>query len=146
MATEKVFSLAAFCAYSNSCFNNTTGTTPTIQTAFKADLKKAIAHAGYPSKDEIGVVDEINDFDMSNTMSKVPEIISGFMRDEKRAFDIPAANDNTCPASIKVVAVDDKVKTGIIQMGDKKGETYESKIKAHEELSVKNRRDAFKEK
>lgn len=29
-------------------------------------------------------------------------------------------------------------------LGDKKGQTYKSTIKAHEEVSVKNRRDKFK--
>lgn len=142
--TNKVFSLAAFTAYGNSCINNATGNTAPIQQAFKADLKKAIAHAGYPSKDEIGVIDEINDFEMTNTLSKVPEMVSGFMKDEQRAFDIPAADSNTCAASIKVIAVPEKTKTGEIQLGDRKGETYTSTTAAHEEISVKNRRDPFK--
>jgi hypothetical protein len=142
--TNKNFSYAAFVAYGNSCINNTSGKTPEIQKAFKTDLKKAIAHAGYPTKDEIDVIDEINDFDMSATLQTVPEIISGFMRDTGRSFDIPAATDNTCPASIKVVAVPEKTKEGIIMLGDRKGETYKSTIKAHEELSVKNHRGSFK--
>lgn len=144
MATNKGFSFASFVAYGNSCINNASGKTPEIQTAFKTDLKKAIAHAGYPSKDEIGVIDEINDFDMSATMQKIPEIVSGYMKNEQRSFDIPAADDNTCPATIKVVAVDEKVKEGTIAFGDKKGETYKSTVAAHEEVSVKNRRDKFK--
>lgn len=142
--TNKSFSYASFVAYGNSCINNTTGNTSEIQSAFKTDLKKAIAHAGYPSKDEIGVIDEINDFDMSATMSKIPDIVSGYMHDEQRSFNIPAANDNTCPATIKVVAVDEKVKEGTIAFGDKKGETYKTTIAAHEELSIKNNREAFK--
>lgn len=146
MATNKVFSFASFVEYGNGCINNVSGKTPEIQTAFKTDLKKAIAHAGYPSKDEIGIIDEINDFDMSATMSKIPEIVSGYMRDEERSFDIPAANDNTCAASIKVVEVPEKVKEGTIMLGDRKGETYKSVIGAHEEISVKNRRDKFKKK
>lgn len=144
MATSKLFSFAAWVDYGNSCINNTTGNTPGIQEAFKADLKKAIAHAGYPTKEEIGVVDTINDFDMSATLSKVPEMVAGFMKDEKRAFDIPAADENTCAASIKVVAVNEKTKEGTIMLGDRKGETYKSTIAAHEEIAVKNRRDPFK--
>lgn len=144
MATGKPFSFASFVEYGNACFNNTTGNTPEIQTAFKQDIKKAIAHAGYPSKDEIGIVDEINDFDMSGTLSAIPEIVSGYMKNEGRAFNIPAADDNTCAASINVVAVEEKVKTGTIQMGDKKGEEYTSTIGAHEELKVKNNRKPFK--
>lgn len=142
--TNKVFSLAAFTAFGNAAINNARGTTPAIQTAFKADLKKAIAHAGYPTKEEINVIDEINDFEMTNTLAKVPELVSTFMKEEQRGFDIPAADENTCPATIKVVAVEEKTKEGTIMLGDRKGETYTSTIAAHEEISVKNRRDAFK--
>ena len=143
MATTKGFSFAAFVEYGNKCINNQ-GTSVPMQDAFKKDLKKAIAHAGYPSKDEIGVVDEINDFELTNTLAQVPALVSGFMKDEQRSFDIPAADENTTPATIKVVAVDEKTKTGTIMLGDKKGEQYSSTIAAHEELSVKNRRDSFK--
>jgi hypothetical protein len=144
MATTKGFSLASFVEYGNRCINNANNSTPVMQEAFKKDLKKAIAHAGYPSKDEIGVVDEINDFELTNTLAQVPTLVSSFMKDEQRAFDLPAVDPNTCPASIKVVAVDEKTKTGTIMLGDKKGEQYTSTVAAHEELSVKNRRDAFK--
>lgn len=142
--TNKGFSLAAFVEYGNNCFNNTTGNTPTMQTAFKSDLKKAIAHAGYPSKDEIGVIDEINDFDMSNTLSKVPELVSGYMKDEGRAFQIPAADDNTCSATINVVGVDEKVKKGTLNFGENAGKEYTSTTLAHEELTVSNNRKPFK--
>lgn len=144
MATSKGFSFASFVEYGNRCINNATGNTPAMQEAFKKDLKKAIAHAGYPSKDEIGVVDEINDFELTNTLSQVPALVSGFMHDEQRSFDLPAPDGNTTPATIKVVAVEEKTKTGTIMLGDKKGEQYTSTIAAHEELSVKNRRDSFK--
>ena len=144
MATSKVFSLAAFVEYGNKCINNANNATPVMQDAFKKDLKKAIAHAGYPSKDEIGVVDEINDFELTNTLAQVPTLVSSFMRDEQRSFDLPAVDPNTCPASIKVVAVEEKTKTGTIKIGDTKGQEYSSTVAAHEEISVKNRRDAFK--
>lgn len=142
--TTKGFSLAAFTAFGNAAINNSRGTTPQIQTAFKADLKKAIAHAGYPQKDEINIIDEINDFEMTNTLAQVPTLVSTFMKEEQRSFDIPAADENTCPATIKVVAVEEKTKEGTIMLGDRKGETYKSTIAAHEEISVKNRKDAFK--
>lgn len=142
--TNKGFSMSVFIAFGNGCINNVNGNTPDIQSAFKTDLKKAIAHAGYPSKDEIGIVDEINDFSMDNTLGAIPDMVSKFMHDEQRSFDIPAADDNTCPATIKVVAVDEKTKTGPIMFGDKKGEQYTSTVAAHEEVSVKNRRDKFK--
>lgn len=144
MSTSKGFSFASFVAYGNGAINNASGNTPDIQCAFKSDLKKAIAHAGYPTKAEISIIDDINDFDMSATISKVPELVSGFMKTEGRSFDIPAADKNTCAATIKVVAVDEKVKTGTIQFGDNAGKEYKSVIAPHEELSVKNRRDPFK--
>lgn len=146
MATNKTFSFASFVEYGNACINNTTGNTPEIQTAFKTDLKKAIAHAGYPTKEEINIIDEINDFDMSATMQKVPELISGYMKDEQRSFDIPAGNDNTCAASIKVIAVEEKTKTGVNQLGPNAGSEYSSTTLAHEELQIKNRRGPFKKK
>lgn len=142
--TNKGFSLAAWVAYGNGCINNVSGNTPEIQTAFKSDLKKAIAHAGYPNKDEIGIIDEINDFDMSATLSTIPEMVSGYMANEQRAFDIPAPNDNTCAATLKIVEVPETTKTGTITFGTNKGQTYESTVVAHEELKVKNRRDPFK--
>jgi hypothetical protein len=136
----KVFSLASFVAYGNSCLNQV----PDMQTAFKSDLKRAIAHAGYPSKDEIGIVDGINDFDFSATLSQVPALVSGYMKKEDRAFDLPAADGKTCPASIKIVSVEEKTKEGTIMLGDNKGGTYKTTIAAHDEVSVKNRRDRFK--
>lgn len=146
MATTKPFSFAAFVEYGNSCINNTTGNTPEIQTAFKQDLKKAIAHAGYPSKEEIGIVDEINDFDMSATLQTVPQIISGFMRDEERAFDIPAADENTAPASIGIKSVPEEVKEGTLAFGKDAGSKYRTKVEAHDEPTLKVRRDKFKSK
>lgn len=143
MATSKGWSLAAFCQYGNECIN---GKNKEMQSAFKSDLKKAIAHAGYPNKDEIGVIDEINDFDMSATLAKVPELVSGFMHDEQRSFAIPAADKKTAPATLRVEAVDKKVKTGIIMMeGPKKGQEYKSVTKAHEEVKVKSNTKDFKE-
>ena len=144
MATSNSFSFGAWMNYCDSSINNTTGTTPAVQEAYKKDLKKAIAHAGYPSKDEIGVIDQINDFTMDNLAAEIPNMVSGFMKDTGRSFNIPAADDNTCAASIKVVAVDEKTKEGTIMFGDKKGESYTSTTSAHEELTVKNNRTPFK--
>lgn len=143
MATSKGFSMAAFIQYGNNKINNVSGQDADIQTAFKTDLKKAIAHAGYPQKDEIGIIDEINDFDMSNTLEKVPDIISGFMHDEQRKFDIPAADDKTCPATIEVVHVDEETKEGVSKLGGVE-KPWKTTVAAHDELKVKNRRDSFK--
>ena len=140
MATNKVFSFAAFANYSNS----TATPASNFQHAFVQDAKKFYAKAGYPSKDEIGILDEMTP-DVTNTVSQIPELITGFMHDEERSFDLPAADDKTAPATIKVVKVPEKTKEGIIQMeGPKKGQKYKTVIKAHEEPSLKVKREAFK--
>ena len=138
--TTKGFSFAAFANYGNS----TATPAANLQHAFVQDAKKFYAKAGYPSKDEIGILDEMVP-DVTNTVSQIPELITGFMHDEERSFDLPAADDKTAPATIKVVKVPEKVKEGIIQMeGPKKGQKYKTTIKAHEEPKLKIKRDAFK--
>ena len=143
---SKQFSYAALRDYGNACFNNATGKTPHIQEAFRTDLKKAILKAGCPSKEEIGIIDTITDFDMSETLRVMPEIVVGFMRDEDRAFELPAADKKTAPASIRIADVEEKTHEGVIMLGDKKGETYTSTTKAHREYKIKSRTDAFKTK
>ena len=133
MATNKVASKPAWVAYSNE----------KLQNAARADFKKNAAKLGYPSKDEIGIVDE-STLDISNTLAAIPETVSGYMHDEKRAFDLPAPDKKTAPATLKVVAVPKKTKTGTVQMGPNKGGTYTSTIAAHEEVKVKSRNKDFK--
>lgn len=142
MSTKSSFSFSSFTKYGNECINSKTD----IGDAFKTDLKKAIAHAGYPSKDEIGIVDEINDFDMSATIATIPSMVAGYMKSTDRGFDIPAADNKTCAASVKVASIPDKEKTFTIMLGNKKGEQGTSFISAHDEYTVKNRRDPFKKK
>ena len=123
MATTKGFSFAAFANYGNS----TATPAANFQHAFVQDAKKFYAKAGYPSKDEIGILDEMTP-DVTNTVSQIPELVV-----------------ETAPATIKVVKVPEKVKEGIIQMeGPKKGQKYKTVTKAHEEPSLKIKRDAFK--
>ena len=143
MATNQMFSMAAFVKYGNGKINNVSGKDMEIQTAFKSDLKKAIAHAGYPSKDEIGIVDEINDFDLSNTLEKVPEIVSSFMSDTGRKFDLPAPDNKTCPATISVVHVPEETKEGVSVLGGEK-KKWKSTIAAHDAVKVKNNTKSFK--
>lgn len=140
MATNKSFSFAAFASYGNSSANAAT----TFQNAFVTDAKKFYAKAGYPSKDEIGILDEIKP-DVTNTTAAIPELVSGFMHDEQRKFDLPAPDDKTSPATISVKSVDKKVKEGVISIeGPNKGKTYKTTIAAHEEVAVKNNNKAFK--
>ena len=140
MATTQGFSFAAFANYGNS----TAAPASNFQHAFVQDAKKFYAKAGYPSKDEIGILDEMTP-DVTNTVSQIPELVSGFMHDEERAFDLPAADDKTAPATIKVVKVPEKVTEGVVTIdGPNKGQKWKSTVKAHEEPKLKIKRDAFK--
>lgn len=142
----KPFSYAAFVAYGNACINNANGKNQELQEAFRTDLKKNIAKAGYPSKDEIGIIDTINDFEMSATLKAMPSVITHFMSDEDRAFELPAVDDKTAPGSLRIASVEEKTREGVIMLGEHKGETYVSTTGAHDEYRVKSNTDAFKKK
>jgi len=133
MATNKLASTPAWVAYGNA----------KIQAAARADFKKNAAKMGYPGKDEIGIVDETT-LDISNTLAAIPETISAYMHDEKRAFALPAPDKKTAPATLKVVAVEQKTTTGVQTFGPNKGKSYSSTVKAHEEVKVSNNRKDFK--
>ena len=135
----KVFSFAALVAYGKSSATPASN----FQNAFKEDAKKFYAKAGYPSKDEIGILDEMTP-DVTNTVSQIPEFVAGFMHDEDRAFNIPAADDNTAPATISFKKVPEKSASGVVTIGPSAGQKWESTIKAHSELKLKVNRDAFK--
>lgn len=139
MATKKVFSFAALANYGNS----TAAPATNFQHAFVQDAKKFYAKAGYPGKDEIGILDEIQP-DVTNTTSAIPALVSGFMHDEQRAFDLPAPDNNTAPATIKVVKVEEKTSEGVQTIGPNAGQKWKSTVKAHEEPKLKVKRDAFK--
>lgn len=141
MATDKTFSMSAFVKYGNECINNQKSG---IHDAFVKDFKTNLKRMGNPGPSEMGIVDQYKDWDMSNTLAEVPNLVSGFMHDEKRSFNIPAADKNTAPATLKVVAVDKKVDEGTIQFGENKGKPYKTVTAAHEEIKVKSNRDAFK--
>ena len=140
MATSKSFSFAALAQYCNSSAESAT----TFKDAFKQDAKKFYAKAGYPSKDEIDILDEI-DPDLTNTSSAIPQLVSGFMKDEQRSFDLPALDDNTAPATISVVHVEEKTTEGVVTIeGPNKGEKWTSTIAEHDEPKLKVRRNKFK--
>lgn len=140
-----IFSMSAFVTYGNNAINNTKGKSSNIQEAFRADLKKNIALAGYPTKDEIGIIDTIDNFTMENTLKHVPQIIAEYMRDENRKFNIPAPDGSCTEATLEIVHKETKTSSGVSKMGgvDK---PWESTIKEHDEYSVSNRRDPFKVK
>lgn len=140
MATNKTFSFAALANYGNS----TATSAENFQKAFVTDAKKFYAKAGYPSKDEIGILDDMKP-DVSNTVSAIPELVSGFMHDERRSFDLPAPDDNTAPATLTVVHVEEKTSEGVVTIdGPNKGQKWTSTVGEHEEIKVKNRRNKFK--
>ncbi len=140
MATNKTFSVAALANYGNSSATSAEN----FQKAFVSDAKKFYAKAGYPSKDEIGILDDMKP-DVSNTVSAIPELVSGFMHDEQRSFDLPAPDDNTAPATLTVVHVDEKTTEGVVTIdGPNKGQKWTSTVGEHEEIKVKNRRNKFK--
>ena len=143
MSSVKGFSMSAFVEYANGKLNNVSGKDMEMQTAFKTDLKKAIAHAVYPSMDEIGIIDEINDFDMSNTLECVPALVSDFMADTGRKFDLPAPDKKTCPATIYTQHVPEETKTGVSKLGGVE-KPWTSTIAAHDIIKVKNHTKAFK--
>ena len=141
MATNKKFSFGALANYGNS----TAPAATNFQKAFVTDCKKFVAKCGYPSKDEIGIMDEkVSEVDVTNTVTQIPQLISGFMKDEQRSFDLPAPDDNTAPATIKVVAVEEKTTEGVQTMGPNAGEKWTSTIGAHEEPKLKVNRTQFK--
>lgn len=137
MATNKVASKPAWVQY----FNNKDNTE--LQNAFRADFKANAKKLGYPNKDEISVVDNAV-LDMSHTAGVIGGAISGYMASTHRAFDLPAPNAKTAPATLKVAAIPEKTKTGTIMLGDKKGQSYTSTVKAHEEVKVKSHNKDFK--
>lgn len=143
MSSVKGFSMAAFIEYGNGKLNNVSGKDMEIQQAFKADLKRNIAKAGYPSKDEIGIIDEINDFDMSNTLECVPQIVSDYMADTGRKFDLPAPDKKTCPATIYTRHVPEETKTGVSKLGGVE-KPWTSTVLAHDVVKVKNHTKGFK--
>lgn len=133
MATNKVPSKPAFIAYGEA----------KMQEALRADFKANIAKMGYPSKDEIGIVDSTQ-LTAANTLAAVPGVISSYMRDEARAFALPAPDEKTAPANLKLVDIDKKVSTGTMTFGPKKGESYETVVDAHTEFKVSSNRGDFK--
>ena len=146
MVTTGTHSLAALAEWGNNAFNNVNGTTPELQDAFRRTLKAGIKKANYPSCEaELAIIDEINDFDVTPIAEQLPNAMSKYMAETGPAVNLPAPGANTAPATLKLVHKYETVNTGIIQMGDKKGQPYESKVAAHDEFKVKSNNKAFKD-
>ena len=145
MITTKGHSIAAICDWTNRAVNNKGGDTAEIQTAFRDTLKKGIKRAGYPScEEELGIIDTINDFDVTPMAEQLPNMVMKYMQDESRAINLPAPDGNTAPATLRMVHKEEKTREGIIQMGDKKGDKYTSTTAAHDEYSLKQHTENFK--
>lgn len=141
----KQWAYAAWCNYFNSCANNTTGNTPEVQDAFHVVLKKAIKKVQFPrDENELGIIDTVNDFDLSPLARQIPGLVTGFMHDEDRAFELPAVDGKTAPGSLRIAEIPEKTREGVIMLGDRKGETYTSTTGEHNEYKVKSNTDAFR--
>lgn len=145
MITTGNHSLAALAEWGNQAVNNVNGTTPELQQAFRQTLKAGIKKANYPSCEaELAIIDEITDFDVTPLAEQLPSAVAKYMSETGRALNLPAVDENSAPATLKLIHKDETVNTGIIQMGDKKGESYESTILAHDEYKLKSNNKQFK--
>lgn len=135
-----VFSLSNFVNYVNDQVNKTEAD---LGAAFRKDVKEAIKLCGYPTKEEIDIVDTIEGLKMTNTAEQIPMLVGKYMVDEDRDFEIPAVDDQTCGAAIVRVHKDDVTKTGTSNMNGVEKE-WTSTVVAHNEYFVKNRRKPFK--
>jgi len=143
--TDKAFSKAVWGGYLNKIANNVDNHHDEDQAAVRTFVEKTIRKMGCPNQDEVhDVVQNFKDFDLTPLAERIPAWVGGVMAEERMAFNIPAANANTAPATIKVRAVDKKVKEGTIMFGENKGKPYKSEVEAHEEVFVKNFTKAFK--
>ena len=143
--TDKSFSAAVWAEYLSKCANNADKKHSEDQAAVQSFVEKTIAKLGYPNKDEVhDVVKNFKDFDLTPIADRIPTMVSGFMHDEKRSFDLPSVDPSTAKAKIGVRAVDEKVNEGIIQFGENKGKPYKSVTAAHEEIYVRNNTKIFK--
>ena len=135
--TQKGVSFAAFVNFGNKELNEK----PEFKQAVHKDMKKMLK--GVIPDNEMGVIDTV-EVDLSNTLEVIPQLVSDFMDKESRAFNIPAPNANTTPATIKIVDKEKETKTGTIQFGANAGKPYTTEIAAHSEFTIKNNRDDFK--
>ena len=134
MATEKQWSISDFINYGNS----------RLQDAAKADWERNFKKMNYPNKDEYKEILDSTEMDISATLEAMPETIGGFVSETGRPFNIPAPNDTTSSASIRIKDVEEKESEGTIQFGENKGQTWHAKTLAHSEFAVKNNSKKFK--
>ena len=115
MATSKTFSFAGFVEYGNKLLNND----QEFSEAVRKDIKKTVR--GIMNEEELGMIDTC-EISMDNTLALVPKMVSKFMSEEDRAFTLPAPNDKTTSATLKLVDKEAETKTGTIQFGPNAGQ------------------------
>jgi hypothetical protein len=133
-------SMAAFVAYTNAKVNEGGST---LNEAFKKSFIKTVEVNNLIPKEERGILENI-EFDATAIAEAIPQHIAEYMRDEDRAFELPAPDERTCSATLKLVAKEKETKSGTIQFGPNAGQEYTTTIDDHTEYAVKNRRDKFK--
>jgi hypothetical protein len=104
MATSKGFSLAAFANYSNS----TAAPATNFQHAFVQDAKKFYAKAGYPSKDEIGILDEV----LKDVADEVGELKEKTIEPLDGSIVIPPVTGNTTYIGVNIDSEDKHIVLG----------------------------------
>ena len=145
MATDKSFSAASWAEYNNKRANSIDKKNTAYREGVTTFLEKTIKDLGYPNKDEAhDVIHSYKNYDVSPIVENIPETISGYMHDEGRTFNLPAADAKSAACKIGVRSVDKKVKEGIIQFGENKGKPYKTEIAPHSEYFVKNFAKCFK--
>ncbi len=135
--------MSAFIEYGNAAINETKNNkNAELMNAFRADLKKNIAVCGYPSKDEIGIVDETNNLSWDNTLKQLPALASNFMNDTGRKFNLPSPDDNCTSATIEIKSKGEKTRTGTSKLGGTEKQ-WTKTIAEHNEFKVSNNTKGF---
>ena len=133
-------SMSAFVEYTNRKANEKGSA---LNEAFKASFAKTVERNNLIPKDERGILDNI-EYVTDPIAEVMCQHIAEYMRDEDRAFEIPAPDERTASATLKLVAKEKETKTGKIMFGPNAGQEYETVIADHNEFAIKNRRDKFK--
>jgi hypothetical protein len=142
--TDKSFSSSAFAEHVNKCVNNTDKKHADASTAMKTFLEKTIKKLGCHNQDELHDVVSNAVVDATPIADQIPSLVSSFMVEEGRKFEIPSLDDKTAKAAIGIREIPEKTKTGITRFGANKGASYETTISAHNEIYVKNYAKIFK--
>ena len=129
------YSLSHFVNYMN---DQTSKKETELSQAFRKDVKAAIALAGYPTKDEIDIIDTVEGLKMTNTATVMNKSIAEYIKATDRAFEIPPVDEETCRCVIGRVDKPEDIKEGTGPNG-----AWKNLVKAHTEYFAKNKRKPF---